>query len=139
MTDRDDGWIDVGSIRDLRPGESRRFHLDGTPVAVFRTEDGWAAIGDTCPHMGTSLTGAKVVEGKVECPWHHWRYDLRTGRSEARDWACVPVYGVEVADGRVRLRPPPSPAAAPAPPDDDAENEAWMRADPETYFKKPRP
>jgi nitrite reductase/ring-hydroxylating ferredoxin subunit len=133
-----DGFVAVGPARELRAGYGRVYELDGTPVAVFRTEDGWAAIGDTCPHMGTSLSGGKVRDGIVECPWHHWRFDLATGRSTARDWACVPVYEVAVHDGRLWLKPPPQRAPEPVR-DDEDDDDAWMRADPETFFKKPRP
>ena len=137
MSGPGDGFVDVGRARDLRPGTGRVYELDGTPVAVFRTTDGWAAIGDTCPHMGTSLASGQVKDGVVECPWHHWRFELGTGRSTARDWACVPVYEVAVDSGRVWLKPPPAPPRNETS-EDAAEDDSWMRADPETFFKKPR-
>jgi len=142
MKPGDDGFVDVGAARDLRPGRGRAYRLGDEAVAVFRTEDGWVAIGDTCPHMGTSLADGPLENGRVECPWHHWRYDVTTGRSDARDWACVDVYDVRVEDGRVWLRPQERPAhvdESPAVRDDADGDEDWMRADPETFFKKPRP
>ena len=131
----DDGFSRVGSARGLRPGRGRAFDLDGTAVAVFRLADGWAAIGDTCPHMGTSLADGPVDDGIVECPWHHWRFDLSTGVSTARDWACVPVYEIRVVGEEIWLKAPPAPE--PEEPTED-EDDSWMRADPETFFKKPR-
>ena len=131
----DDGFARVGSTRGIRPGRGRAFDLDGTAVAVFRTPGGWAAIGDTCPHMGTSLADGPAEDGIVECPWHHWRFDLSTGVSTARDWACVPVYEIRVVGEEIWLKAPPAPE--PAPPEEE-EDDSWMRADPETFFKKPR-
>lgn len=135
----DDGFARVGSTRGLRPGRGRAFDLDGTAVAVFRLADGWAAIGDTCPHMGTSLADGPVEDGVVECPWHHWRYDVTTGKSAARDWACVDVYEIRVHDGRVWLKaPPPRIDERASAESTEEEDDGWMRADPEQFFKKPR-
>lgn len=127
-----DGFVRVGRIRDLRPGRGRQYRLDGKPVAVFRTEDGWLAIGDTCPHMGTSLSDGTVHGGAVECPWHHWRFDLTTGRSTERDWACVATYEVRVVDGELYLKPPAPPEPEPEP----AEDDDWSKYDPNLYLKR---
>ena len=37
----DDGFVDVGPARPLRPGEGRAYDLGDRKVAVFRTGDGW--------------------------------------------------------------------------------------------------
>jgi nitrite reductase/ring-hydroxylating ferredoxin subunit len=34
-----------------------------------------------CPHLGGPLEGVPVEDGCVTCPWHGYRFDLRTGRS----------------------------------------------------------
>ena len=34
-----------------------------------------------CPHQRNPLEGAKLWNGALECPWHHFRYDLATGRN----------------------------------------------------------
>ena len=36
-------------------------------------------IASTCPHMGVQLKGGTVEGGMITCPWHHSRFDLRTG------------------------------------------------------------
>jgi len=61
------------AVLDGRTGERRRaIPLDGT-VVRFRP---------ACPHLGGPLdTVAVDDEGCVTCPWHGYRFDLRTGRS----------------------------------------------------------
>lgn len=125
-----DGFVFVGKFREVRPGRGRQFQLDGKPVAVFRTPSGWFAIGDTCPHMGTSLSDGTLRDGAVECPWHHWKFDLATGRSTERDWACVATYEVRVVQDDVYLKPPP-PSGTATDEDDD-----WSKYDPNLYLKK---
>ena len=34
-----------------------------------------------CPHLGGPLEQAAVADGIVSCPWHGYRFDVRTGRS----------------------------------------------------------
>ena len=36
-----------------------------------------------CPHRGGPLDDALVEDGCVRCPWHGYRFDLRTGREAA--------------------------------------------------------
>ncbi|HSA51950.1 MAG TPA: Rieske 2Fe-2S domain-containing protein [Yinghuangia sp.] len=33
-----------------------------------------------CPHAGEDLAHADITDGVLECPRHHWKWDLRTGR-----------------------------------------------------------
>jgi Rieske Fe-S protein len=59
----------------------RSVALDGTTVR----------FGTTCPHLGGPLEEARVEDGSVVCPWHGYRFDLRTGRScDGRDLALEP-------------------------------------------------
>jgi len=47
-------------------------------VAVNGTRVRHATV---CPHLGGPLDGAPVEDGCIRCPWHGYRFDLRTGRS----------------------------------------------------------
>ena len=39
------------------------------------------AVSDRCRHLGASLGRGRVTdEGCLECPWHHARYDVRSGK-----------------------------------------------------------
>lgn len=52
----------------LRQGESTEtFERDGFRMQRF------------CPHAGEDLRYATVTDGVLECPRHHWRWDLTTG------------------------------------------------------------
>lgn len=33
-----------------------------------------------CPHAGEDLTFAKIEDGRIECPRHHWVWDLESGQ-----------------------------------------------------------
>jgi len=62
----------------------RQAVLDGAPAPACRE----VVVGDlrrrfvpVCPHLGGPLEDAPVTDGCVTCPWHGYRFDLRTGRS----------------------------------------------------------
>jgi nitrite reductase/ring-hydroxylating ferredoxin subunit len=71
------------------------FDVNGTRVLVVRTEDGFCAVVNKCPHMGFPLLNGKIEGNTITCPLHNSQFDLCTG--ENRDWvrgiAGLPVPG----------------------------------------------
>ena len=62
----------------------RQAVLDGTlaPACRALVVDGKRVdFVATCPHLGGPLEDASVEDGCITCPWHGYRFDLRTGRS----------------------------------------------------------
>jgi len=78
------------------------------PFAVFRDGGAYFVTADTCTHGAASLADGEVIDGEIECPFHHGAFDLRTG--EATQPPCtVPlrIYPCEVRDGVVYIQIPP--------------------------------
>jgi phenylpropionate dioxygenase-like ring-hydroxylating dioxygenase large terminal subunit len=57
--------------------------VDGAPIVLFRGREGVGALLDRCPHRGVALSLGRVVDGRLECPFHGWRFE--------RDGACAHV------------------------------------------------
>ena len=68
----------------LDPSEAdgRIVHSPWGAVATFRRADGsWVAAEAWCPHVeGPLWEGSRAGEDELSCPWHAWRYSLKTGR-----------------------------------------------------------
>lgn len=76
------------------------------------------AIGATCTHYGGPLAEGLLDGAIVHCPWHHARFDLRTGIASGPPAIDpVPCWRVEEKDGRVRVLEKQPPAAPPQAPD----------------------
>lgn len=75
----DEPFAVVGSVADLYPGWRRAVMVGRTSVLVCVEEDGVHAIADTCPHYEQALHYGRRRGGYIECPWHHWLIDVRTG------------------------------------------------------------
>lgn len=90
-----DDWYVLASSRELRKKPLAR-ELYGAPIVLFRDEHGRAAaLVDRCPHRSVPLSGGRVEDGTLECPYHGWRF--------AGDGRCVRVPGLtEEPDHRTR-------------------------------------
>lgn len=77
-------WQAVALSRDLGKRPMRVMH-DGAPVVLFRADGTISALADRCPHRMVALSGGRVVEGALECPYHGWRF--------GSDGACVAIPG----------------------------------------------
>ena len=78
--------VQVGGSADVPEGGSRQFEAAGRKVAVFRLSGALYAMDGVCPHRGGPVGEGTVENGVVACPWHGWRFEVKTGR-------CVNVPG----------------------------------------------
>ena len=101
MIETNRSWIAVCSVDDIPPLEARRVAIEGHYVGIFRTEEGFHAIGDVCPHMGGPLSDGDVAATTVSCPLHARKVCLRTGEVENGDLSRVLTFEVEVRDNMV--------------------------------------
>jgi apoptosis-inducing factor 3 len=113
--------LEKGSnINDIADGTMLLGHAFGEPVLVARRGDDLFAIGATCTHYGGPLAKGLMVDCTVRCPWHHARFDLRTGEAIAapalNDVAC---YKIEkrgerfFVTGKIDRKPERSPKSSP--------------------------
>jgi len=70
-------------IDELGEGKMLLGHAFGEPILVARRGPQLFAIGATCTHYGGPLAKGLMVDCIVRCPWHHARFDVRTGEAIA--------------------------------------------------------
>jgi nitrite reductase/ring-hydroxylating ferredoxin subunit len=76
-----DGYIFVCSVSDLKNEIGKRFIVDETDIAVFKSKDVIYALDNICPHQQTALIYDGFIEdGCVVCPAHGWKFNLHNGR-----------------------------------------------------------
>src|SRR3970040_2679915 len=99
--------LTVAHVSELSPGEARAVEGGGRAIALFRREEGWYAIDNTCPHRGCPLAEGEVEEFLVTCPCHGSQFDIRTG-AVVMPPALAPVrpYRVVVAGDDVQIEVP---------------------------------
>jgi nitrite reductase/ring-hydroxylating ferredoxin subunit/DMSO/TMAO reductase YedYZ heme-binding membrane subunit len=94
-------FIGIAGENDFVEGKGRKFYVSKKPIAVFKNENEFIAISDVCAHQKGPLHKGKVEYGIVECPWHYWTYQLKTGCTLGKERICVPKYEVKVKEGVV--------------------------------------
>lgn len=86
----------VASVSDLKPGDSKVVSVNGTEIALFNVDGEFFATTNTCPHRGGPL-GEGFLEGDVvTCPWHGWRFNVKTGISPVMPTAKIATHHVKV-------------------------------------------
>lgn len=80
-----------------------RVDLPGRPpLAVFRIDDAFHVIDDTCTHGLASLSDGYVEDGTVECPLHAGKFCIKTGAPvDGPVDTPVQVYSSQVVGGLV--------------------------------------
>jgi nitrite reductase/ring-hydroxylating ferredoxin subunit len=63
----------------------------GESVLVVRTRRGLFAVTNRCPHRGLPLDDARVTGHTLVCPFHGWRFDLRSGHCRGRNPPAGPL------------------------------------------------
>jgi 3-phenylpropionate/trans-cinnamate dioxygenase ferredoxin subunit len=99
-------WIkvfpDSAAARQVLVNNRPQLVIIGTlRICLVLNNDKLLAIEDKCSHNGESLSKGTVnYLGEVVCPWHGYRFNLKTGRESterSRDLTTYPV--MENQDG----------------------------------------
>jgi nitrite reductase/ring-hydroxylating ferredoxin subunit len=106
----------IASTADIPLGTARFFPLDARPVVIVHNAGRFYAFDGLCPHKGFELDGAYVIDGCIECPWHHYQYDLQTGENIypsrvylgdiSRPADPIPPYPIDIVDGDIWVELP---------------------------------
>ena len=70
-------------------GQMKTFTVDSQRIVLYHLTDGFFATQANCTHLFAPLARGKIIDDcKVQCPFHHARFDIRTGK--VIDWANFP-------------------------------------------------
>ncbi len=73
-------WKKLGTMDSVAVGSGREFTVDGVNVAVFNVNGRFYATEARCRHQEGPLSEGKLKGEIIECPWHFWNYNVRTGK-----------------------------------------------------------
>lgn len=73
--------VELGPLEALRARLPLCVELSGRPFRLLELDGELVAHAAVCPHLLGPLERGEVREGAVACPWHGYRFDVRTGRS----------------------------------------------------------
>jgi len=91
--------VKAAGTDELADGQSKVLNIDGNAVVLFRVRDDYFAISNTCLHRGGPLGEGELNGYEVTCPWHGWKYDVRTGSFTIIPTLRVRTFNVKIVDG----------------------------------------
>ncbi len=99
--------VKVAETTELTAGQAKLVDVGGQPVALFNVAGSYYAIGDSCTHVGGSLSEGTLEGTTVICPLHGARFDITNGQVQTPPAnTSVPCYRVEVDGSDIRIEVP---------------------------------
>ena len=101
-------WVDVGALADFtRPLTAAS--IGSTRLVVTNVNGQLGVLSGVCNHAGGPLADGRVDGEYLVCPWHNWKYHVRTGLGEPGfEEDAVPSYSVRVEGGRLLVSESPA-------------------------------
>lgn len=98
--------VRLGALAEVEAALPLTVEVGGEPFRVLRDRGELLVHAARCPHWLGPLDAAPVKDGAVRCPWHGWRFDLRTGENlDGRNCALPRPPRLSLEAGEVWLRP----------------------------------
>ena len=68
-------------LSDIPDGGMLTAQVNGEPVVAVRRGEEVFVLAATCGHYGAPLWDGVFLGNELRCPWHHARFDVRTGEA----------------------------------------------------------
>lgn len=66
-------------VSEIPPGSMREVSAGGRKILLANLDGQFYAIDNECLHQGGPLAEGEITGDCVECPWHFWQWNLKTG------------------------------------------------------------
>lgn len=74
-------FVRLARVEEIPPGRTAFCQIESRPVVVANVAGQFFALHGVCPHQNNPLIGACLYEYLLDCPWHHFEFDVRTGEN----------------------------------------------------------
>lgn len=71
----------LARVEEIPPGRTKFFRLGSKTVILANWAGQIYALHGICPHRNNPLEGAILWDHLLDCPWHHFQYDVRNGEN----------------------------------------------------------
>jgi len=97
-------FVKAAETRDVPPGTVKAVEINGRSIAICNVDGQYYAVDDVCTHDGGPLGSGRLCDGRIECPRHGARFDVRSGRAVVLP-AVLPIrtHTVEVIGKEIRV------------------------------------
>ena len=106
--------VRVAAIHNVPCGRTYFVCVGATPLILANYKGEIHALSGICPHQQNPLEGAVLWDHLIDCPFHHFQFDVRTGENHfprnvypsdlphlERQVAPLRTYPVQVNNGEI--------------------------------------
>lgn len=94
-------YLPVAEVAEVPAGRTKIIRVAGTPIALLHVGGTIYALEHSCPHQGGPIGEGEIEGTTITCPWHEWKFDIRTGANDRDPTILAKTFAVKVADGLV--------------------------------------
>lgn len=80
----------------MPPGSVKEVLAGGKTIALVNAAGTFYALDNVCLHQGGPLGQGFLEHELVECPWHGWQWNVKTGECSFDPTRKVAIYPVKV-------------------------------------------
>jgi anthranilate 1,2-dioxygenase ferredoxin component len=106
-----DNWARITTEQGFPEDGKYAAVVGGWHILIARTETGFVAFNDRCPHAASPLSSGRVRRGSIMCPLHGARFDLQNGQCIGGAYSPLKSFPVRVNDGSIEVALPDRPPA----------------------------
>ncbi len=110
------GFVDVGSVHEIRDNRAKVVVINGERVAVFKYDGKVSAVSNVCQHQNGPLGEGKIIDGCITCPWHGYQYRPESGSSPPPFHEKIPTFDVRINGDRILVNHTPNLPGTPVKP-----------------------
>ena len=97
------GFVAAAKLKDVKEGEGKTVSVGDQEIALFNVQGKIHATTNTCTHRGGPL-GEGMLDGDVvTCPWHGWKFNVKTGVSPVNPAASVKSFKTKVVGDEIQV------------------------------------
>ncbi len=95
--------VAVARVEEVPPGTVKTVQAGDEAIALANVDGSFYATQNACLHLEGPLGEGRLDECVLTCPWHGWRYDVRTGKNDFDLAIELRTYEVQIEDGEVKV------------------------------------
>lgn len=80
FSESEGAFFDVARSSDLENDKAIVVELNDKKIIIVRLDGRLIAASAVCPHASGNLAEGELHRGRIDCPVHGYRFDLRSGR-----------------------------------------------------------
>ena len=89
-------YTKLARVNDIAENTGVEVRYLGRSVAIWKIKGKLYATDGSCKHLKAPLVKGRIYACEITCKWHHWRYDIPTGKCKTNDWAQLRTFPVKV-------------------------------------------